>query len=459
VVLRNTGIVIIGAGILGTTLSYVISSLSGAKIILIEQENKAGVHSSSRNTGKVHAPFMYDPEKKKVLAKAVLYGYDFWSIYCRANKIAFKEDGVIEVATNTKGNETILKHLEWGTRNGMANKDIQALEKKEVERIEPNVSCQTALLCNKDASVDYGEITRSLATDARRNKVDIIMNAKVIKIKHTSESNGEIYVKYKKHPHNIENEIKCEFLINAAGGSALDMLNMMDLNHHNHHGHYKNLHFRGGYWVAPQKYRHLTSHSIYSIPEFQQFPFLDPHWIIRSNGSREIGPNACPVFSQYGYGIKTNLKEAFPKIYEFVKGSETKRVKNMFFKKETIKLLSKEMLSSLSKRHMINRVKKFLPSLKSKDFTAKGTAGIRSTLIDRDGSFILNPLFLIGNNTLHILNYNSPGATGAFSIGLALAFKLMERGIIKKDREINALFKEKLISDCVREVDVNLIKI
>jgi L-2-hydroxyglutarate oxidase len=458
VVLRNTDIVIIGAGILGATLSYVISSLSGAKIILIEQENKAGVHSSSRNTGKVHAPFIYDPEKKKVLAKAVLYGYDFWSIYCRTKKIVFKEDGVIEVAINTKGNETILKHLEWGTRNGLANKDLQVLEKKEVEKIEPNVSCQTALLCNKDASVDYGEITRSLAMDASRNKVDIIMNAKVTKIKQTSESNGEIYVKYKKRPQNNENEIKCEFLINAAGGSSLDMLNMMNLNHH-YHGHYRNLHFRGEYWIAPQKYRHLTSHSIYSIPEFQQFPFLDPHWIIRSNGNREIGPNACPVFSQYGYDIKTNLKEAFPKIYEFVKGSEIKKIKNVLFKKETIKLLSKEMLSSLSKRHMIGRVKKFLPALKSKDFTAKGTAGIRSTLIDKDGSFILNPLFLIGNNTLHILNYNSPGATGAFSIGLALTFKLMERGIIKKDREINSLFEEKLVLDCVKDMDFNLIKI
>ena len=196
-VLKNTSIVIIGAGILGTTLSYVISSLSGAKITLIEQENKAGFHSSSRNTGKVHAPFIYDPEKKRVLAKAVSYGYDFWSIYCKAKKIAFKEDGIIEVATNTKGNETILKHLEWGTRNGLANKDIQLLGKKEVEKIEPNVRCQTALLCNKDASVDYGEITRSLATDASRNNVDIIMSAKVTKIRHTSESNGEVYVNIK----------------------------------------------------------------------------------------------------------------------------------------------------------------------------------------------------------------------------------------------------------------------
>ncbi|HLL61106.1 MAG TPA: FAD-dependent oxidoreductase, partial [Candidatus Nitrosocosmicus sp.] len=85
--INKADIVIIGAGIIGTTLSYVISSLSNSKVILIEQESKAGVHSSSRNTGKVHAPFIYDPEKKKSTAKAALFGYEFWNNYCRIKKI------------------------------------------------------------------------------------------------------------------------------------------------------------------------------------------------------------------------------------------------------------------------------------------------------------------------------------------------------------------------------------
>ena len=62
----------------------------------------AGLHTSSRNTGKVHAPFIYNPEKKKIWAKAALYGYDFWKRYCQANKILFVEDGVIEVANDDK---------------------------------------------------------------------------------------------------------------------------------------------------------------------------------------------------------------------------------------------------------------------------------------------------------------------------------------------------------------------
>ena len=118
------------------------------------------------------------------------------------------------------------------------------------------------------------------------------------------------------------------------------------------------------------------------------------------------------------------------------------------------------MLSSLSKTHMINRVKKFLPSLKPNDFITKGTAGIRANLIDKDGNFVLNPLFLLSDNALHILNYNSPGATGSFSIGFALFYKLVEKGIIKKDKEMDThYFKEKLILDCIKEVDIILFKI
>ena len=31
---------------------------------------------------------------------------------------------------------------------------------------------------------------------------------------------------------------------------------------------YKNLYFRGEYWIAPSKYKNLTNHSIYSVPKF-----------------------------------------------------------------------------------------------------------------------------------------------------------------------------------------------
>ena len=64
----NFDLIIIGGGILGTSLSYFLSFLNKSKkIAVIEQEHNVAQHTSGRNTGKVHAPYLYNPEKKKLL--------------------------------------------------------------------------------------------------------------------------------------------------------------------------------------------------------------------------------------------------------------------------------------------------------------------------------------------------------------------------------------------------------
>ncbi|HET7147749.1 MAG TPA: FAD-dependent oxidoreductase, partial [Candidatus Nitrosopolaris sp.] len=59
---EHYNIAIIGGGILGTSIAYFLSSLasqSSNNILLIEQEENISLHSTARNTGKVHAPFLY----------------------------------------------------------------------------------------------------------------------------------------------------------------------------------------------------------------------------------------------------------------------------------------------------------------------------------------------------------------------------------------------------------------
>lgn len=431
--------------------------MSNSKVTIIEQEESAGLHTSSRNTGKVHAPFIYNPEKKKIWAKAALYGYDFWKRYCQANKILFVEDGVIEVANDDKSLSTLSLHLEWGIKNGLDEKEIVMMDEKEISIIEPNLKCQSAILCHKDASVNYGQITHRLATQItnENHQVTFITRSKVLKIKKRTDSSSEITLEYINIFENTLKEIKCDFLINAAGSNSVNILDMAKIIHQ-----YSDLFFRGEYWLAPPKYSTLTNHSIYSVPEFQKFPFLDPHWIIRANGNREVGPNACPVFSPYGYNKFVNTKEFLPKIYKLMKGKNS-NINRTLFGREMLNLVYKEGLSSISKKYMINRVKKFLPIIEYRDFKIRGTAGIRSNLIDKDGNFLMNPIFMLRNNMLHILNYNSPGATGAFPISYSIIFKLIQLGILKNDRRDNykdtqvACFDQKLVEACKYEIDLD----
>ncbi|TAK19329.1 MAG: FAD-dependent oxidoreductase, partial [Nitrosarchaeum sp.] len=79
---HNFDLVIIGGGILGTSISYFLGFLNKTKkIAVIEQTHNVAFHSSGRNTGKVHAPYLYNPEKKKMFAKTAFHGYEMLEEY------------------------------------------------------------------------------------------------------------------------------------------------------------------------------------------------------------------------------------------------------------------------------------------------------------------------------------------------------------------------------------------
>jgi L-2-hydroxyglutarate oxidase len=115
-----------------------------------------------------------------------------------------------------------------------------------------------------------------------------------------------------------------------------------------------------------------------------------------------------------------------PKIAE----SSRTGAKKAVFDRQFISLASSEIVSSLSKRAMIARAREFLPALRASAFTKRGTSGIRSSLIDRHGKFVPDTIVKWADSSVHILNYNSPGATGALAVAAKLAGEILERGAL-----------------------------
>ena len=413
----NFDLIIIGGGILGTSLAYFLSFLNKSKkIAVIEQEHNVAHHTSGRNTGKVHAPYLYNPEKKKLFANAAFHGYEMWKEYSKLQNLPFKEDGVIEVALDEKGIKVLEKYLKWGKQNGLEKKDIELIDKAELKKIEPEIKCEAALYVHRDGSTDYSILTNSIMKDSKKNGIDFLFDKKVTRIKKINDK-WEITI-------NENHKIFTDFLINAAGGKAIDIAHNIEVA--------KNLtdvHFRGEYWRTPKKYHNLTKTSVYSVPEFPDYPFLDPHWIIRVNGSCEIGPNAVPVFSPYGYDTAENIKEFIPKVFEMLGSGARKAI----FDKQFQELAFSEIQSSMSKSVMIERVKKFLPKINPKEITEKGTAGIRSSVINENGKFVPDVILLEEETSFHILNYNSPGATGALPFSAHVINQLHKKGLFESE--------------------------
>ena len=169
---------------MGTSLSYFLSFLNKSKkIAVIEQENRIAYHTSGRNTGKVHSPYLYNPEKKKLFANTAFHGYEMWKEYSKLQNLPFKEDGVIEVAPDEKGIKVLEKYLKWGKQNGLDEKDIELMDKAELNKIEPEIKCEAALYAHRDGSTDYSTLTNSIMKNSKENGINFLFNKKITKIK------------------------------------------------------------------------------------------------------------------------------------------------------------------------------------------------------------------------------------------------------------------------------------
>ena len=362
------------------------------------------------------------PKTKRIFAKAAFVGFDMWETYANLKKLPFKKDGVIEVSLDDKGTKTLEKYMQWGKINGLTEKDIKLLDKNEIKKLEPEITCQNAIFCSRDGSVDYGQFTNALKKDSQNAGTTFVLNNKVTRIKNKTKE-IQLFLN-----NSSEDAIHTKFVINAAGGEAVDIAHKFGVAQD-----YTDVHFRGEYWKAPNEYNNLTSTSVYSVPEFTEYPFLDPHWIIRVNGNCEIGPNAVPVFSPYGYDMIENIKKFIPKILEMLDSGARKAIFDSQF--QTLAL--NEITSSMSKTIMIERVQKFLPKINPDKFTEKGFAGIRSSVINKNGKFESDVILEKQEKTLNILNYNSPGASGVLPFCAYIINQLDQEGRLQYNKKMD----------------------
>ena len=476
---KHYHVVIIGGGILGCSVAYLLSYNLGmaTRILIIEQEAFPALHASSRNTGKVHAPFLYDPSKRKLFARSASIGFEMLSDYCNSRHLPFLKDGILEVAVDEVGISELEKYLKWGFSNGLSQEELKYLDRQEVTGLEPNVRCTGAIYCTRDASVNYGEITRSLLNDSQTLGCEVIFGAKVVSIRSGSMTQdvnrryGDPYhysVRQDRHDirlrvlqtlkvpetiipdstrprsfpdanaagnkiHSVPDkqrssivELSADYIINVAGGGALGIAQSMGLA-----TGFSALYFRGEYWAAPSSLRNLTTRSIYSVPRYPEYPFLDPHWIVRIDGRREVGPNAVLVSGPFAYNWKQNMRTILPKILQSITGAGRAGLISLFTDEKFVALALHELRSSLSKNVMINRAKQFLPALDPSLFSERGTSGIRSSIIDLNGKFVPDVIITENDYSIHLLNYNSPGATGALPMAALIVDRIMKQDKFK----------------------------
>ncbi len=417
---------VIGGGILGTSVSYWLANQYQGRIAVIEKEQDVAVHTSRRNTGVVHRPFYLDPVKRRVFARSAQAAYGMWKTYAKERSLPWQPVTTLEVATRPEDLKRVEKYYHWGLENGMQEDELEVLTAEGVRKLEPHVRGYGAIWSKTDTAVDYHAFTKSLKQDAESEGVKFItaFNVESIKI---AKDLLEI------HPDNKGEPVRTRFLINCAGGSSMRIAHLQGVG-----TQYCDLNFRGEYWEIGKDWTYLATRNIYTVARHPELPFLDPHWIVREDGRREIGPNAVPVAGPYTYkGFFRDPVEAVKKILEHPIANKLA----LLYNRDFLTLAGEEWLSSISKSQMARRAQEFIPELRVDYLVKPGIAGIRAQVVDRRGSFIKEAIEIEGPHSYNITNYNSPGATGSPAYAAWLIDKLGRAGYFDYLRPISGVRK------------------
>lgn len=413
---KEYDVVIVGGGILGVTLSYWISAIPGIRVCLIEASETVGMHSSSRNTGVIHRPFYMNPEKKKLFAWASQKSYAMWKSFASNFNLPWNPAGTLEIAKREMDLKRLDAFSDWAIRNGMEDHEFRIFDQDELKREYPYLEGKGAILSRTDTSVDFGLFTHAVFDAINRHNFTFMPGTFVDPGNIEGNSSTLLAV-------NAHKKIRLGFrhLINAAGSDSLRIAHKMGLAKDK-----GMIHFRGDYWKVRENAFPEIRHNIYTIPEHPEFPFLDPHFIVRHDDSRQIGPNAAPVFSAYAYeGISERLLDPLRTLFEKPILPKLELLTN----REFLLLAASEWKSSLIKSEMGLRVKEFIPSFTNDVLVGRGIAGIRHSVIDK-GGFMEDSMVIEGPSSTHIINYNSPGATGSPAYSANIVHNLLESGVL-----------------------------
>lgn len=162
----NYDVVVVGAGIVGSSVARELARYH-LKIAVLEKEADVCFGISSRNTGLLHAGFLYPQGQLKT--RLCMEGNQRFAQTAKELDVPFKRTGKLTVGNTDFDRRQLHMLLERGKGNG-----VQGLEMVEGERlhdIAPNVKAKFALFSATSGLLNPYLYTIAVAENACKNGV------------------------------------------------------------------------------------------------------------------------------------------------------------------------------------------------------------------------------------------------------------------------------------------------
>jgi L-2-hydroxyglutarate oxidase LhgO len=204
--------IVVGAGVIGLAIARYLAR-HGHEVLILEKEAAIGQHTSSRNSGVIHAGIYYpkgtDQQVLCLKGKAMLYDY------CATRNVGHARCGKFTVAPLPDHVPQLHELVRRGAANGLD--DLYVISGDEMRAREPAVAGAGAMISPSSGIVDAPELMRSLLGEAEASGAMLALNAPFLSARRTGAgfavSVGGTQAM----------EIGCANLVNAAALGAWDV--------------------------------------------------------------------------------------------------------------------------------------------------------------------------------------------------------------------------------------------
>ncbi len=372
---------IIGGGIIGTAIAREIRRRDLGDVLVLEKEDRLGMHASGRNSGVIHSGINQKPNTLK--ADICVKGSKMLRDYCEGYSGLYKKCGTIVTASNDGDKSRLKRLLENGLACGV--KGLRIMGREELLEKEPNASGDEAIFSPDGAIVDSEMLLISMASEARSLGAEYILGCEVFGVRDNRL---------------LTNKGVFEFghAVNCAGLYADEIARFFNLETAKN---LKVIPFKGDYKQVDININSM----IYHPPQHTEFPFLGVHLTKTIDGRVLAGPTSTLSWrGRESYDGEYNLKEMGEILF-------SRNFRRLVKNKEFRKLAWENAQISYNNRRFIKEINTLLNFSIEKREVKHYMSGIRAQMVSREGKMVNDFLIEQAKDSTHILNAVSPGMT------------------------------------------------
>jgi 2-hydroxyglutarate dehydrogenase len=361
--------------------------------VVVEREDRVGVHQTGHNSGVVHAGIYYAPGSLK--ARLCVEGARDLYAFCEEHGIRAERCGKVIVAV-TAAERPGLDELE---RRGRANgvPGLRRVDRAGLRELEPHADGVAALHSPATGIADFPAVARALAGEVERHGGRIALRTAVTGV---DERAREVVLRTSGAEIAARHAVFCagawsDRLAVAAGAPADPRI----------------VPFRGGYLRLRPGGRGLVRWLIYPGPD-PALPFLGVHLTRHVDGDVLVGPTALMAGARDAYRLRRVVADD---VAATLAWPGTWRMARRWWRTGV-----SELRYAAGRRAFVRAAQRYVPDLRPED-VMPGPSGVRAQALARDGTLVDDFVISHTGRALHVRNAPSPAATSSLAIARLIA--------------------------------------